>query len=195
MIETTENHDSPSRELITKLMDLAMPPFEQFVAHVANLKNECDKAGELTEENRRLFEEYEQALLSGRGEYENTIAKLVSENFTAEEVAVAKLFFESPFAKVMNKFFAFGAEVSNASTAWTTKVLESCPDTWKMLMENVGKWQRKNTPESWETKIPESPPGSDGWSEVAAAPAPAEELSVGNLAEEEAEIARLRESP
>jgi len=175
---------------IEALMTLSMPPFENFLAHCAALKEECDKAGELNNERARLFDEYRDALLAARGEYEDLIKKIIREQLDADTVKMLVSFYSGPMHKAVERAIGLGPVVNNIGTVWTTKVLERCPDTWKMLVSNVGAWQQKNTPEGFETILPDGPPGTDGWKPVAV-PTEAEEF-VPPAPEEEAELARMR---
>ncbi len=148
---------TPTKEKAFELMKLAMPPFAQFLEHGNALKGECEKAGELTPERAALFQQYANALEAGRASYEDEIAKFICEQATAEEVDTLIAFFASPAHRVVEKFLTLGTTVNAIGTAWQTKVLESCPDTWQMIVEQVGLWQEKNTPETCEVTIPESP--------------------------------------
>lgn len=175
--------DNPAR----KLMQLAMPPFEQFLEHCAALRNECEKAEALNDERAKLFDEYKAALISARPEYEADIEKFISEQFTAEEIDQLITFFDGPLHKLVEKSLSLSPLVSNIGTGWTTRVLESCPDVWQMLVQDVGAWQDKNTPKGSKVMLPSLP---GGWNPVEK---PAEELVLPDASAEEAELAKMRD--
>jgi hypothetical protein len=151
---TTER---PTKVKSLALMQLAMPPFENFLEHGDALRGEAEKAGVLTDDKAALFDEYRNALLTSRSEYEDQISALICEQFSEEEVDLLISFYSGPMSKVVDKAFQLASVVDGIGTAWRTKVLERCPDTWKMMMEGVGEWSKKNMPESWDVNIPDSP--------------------------------------
>lgn len=150
---------------VDQLMHLAMPSFEHFLEHSMALKTECEKAGALTTENAALFDKYRQALLDARGEYDAAIAKFIGEQFTSEEVDLLVTFYGSPTRAAVEKALGLSPLVNNIGTAWTTRVLESCPDVWKMIMDSVANWQRKNQPEDAALHVPDAPPNRE-WKRV-----------------------------
>lgn len=186
----------PTRDQAFELMKISMPPFEMFLEHCAALKSECETAGDLSDEKAALFDQYRDALVHARDEYESSIARLICEQFTADEVSALIDFYKSPVFKVVEKALALGPVVANVGVAWRTKVLESCPDTWKMLIENVAAWQEKNLPEGSRVATPNKPgeiPGADGWERIDDQPQAAEEF-IPVAAEEEAELERMRKA-
>ncbi|MES2179857.1 MAG: hypothetical protein V4550_18495 [Gemmatimonadota bacterium] len=140
-----------------------------------------------------MFDEYEKALLVGQSDYENQIADLICAELDADEVESLIEFFNGPAFKALTKSQALGGRVAEIGSNWQTRVLESCPDTWQMLVEHVGAWQEKNSPEGSTTILPESPNGN-GWKRVSDIGKPAEEL-VMDTATEEAEMAAMRSDP
>ena len=183
----------PSKDKALLLMSSSMPPFEKFLEHCSALQEECEKAGALTPERTDLFAQYREALIAARAEYEDLIANFVCDNFSDDEIALLVAFYDSPTHKVVEKALGLSADINNIGTAWQTKVLERCPEVWKMLMDNVGEWQEKNMPKDTEISIPDAPPARDGWKRVEPAPMAAEEF-VPSAAVEEAELERLRSS-
>lgn len=157
------------------LMHLSMPTFEKFLEHATELRSECDKAGAMTPERAMLFDQYRDALIGARKEYEDLIAAFICDKFTDDEIDALIGFYSGPLHKTVEKALGLGAVVNNIGTAWQTKVLERCPDTWKMLMENIGEWQEKNTPSNSEVIIPDAPPGREGWKRINLKSIPAEE--------------------
>lgn len=174
-----------------ELMRLSMPPFEQFLEHCAELKAECEKANDLTPEKATLFDQYRDALIAARGDYEDQIAGVICEHFAAEEVSALIDFYTGPVFKIVEKALGLGAIVANIGTTWRTKVLEQCPDVWKMLIENVAQWQARNLPEGSTVKTPASPNEAEGWARLDDQPQPAEEF-IPVAPEEEAELERMR---
>lgn len=163
----TDISPRPTPAKALELMRASMPPFEAFLEHATTLKGECEKAGELTPERAALFDIYKEALATARGDYENSIADLICENFFADEVDLLITCYTGPMHKALEKALGLAPTVNNLGTLWQTKVLESCPDVWKMLMDNVGLWQRKNTPEAWDVTTADVPPSADtGWKKV-----------------------------
>lgn len=155
----------PSKEQALALMQLAMPSFEKFLEHSTVLKNECEKAEALTPERAKLFDQYTNALNQARVEYEDTVMKLICEQFSTDEINILIDFYTTSVHLIVEKALGFSTIIHNIGVAWRTRVFERCPDVWKMLMENVGEWQRKNTPENCEVILPDAPPnhGRDGW--------------------------------
>ena len=101
-------------------------------------------------------------------------------------------------SKLVERMLSMSATVNNLGTAWNTKVLERCPETWQMLVQNVGKWQEKNTPEGTGVELP-STPGEEGWRAV---DVPHQAVDVSgdgwvpvDTSAEEAELARMKEAP
>ncbi len=189
--DSTTTPERPTKDAALQLMQLSMPPFDNFLAHCASLKAECEKANALTPERAALFDLYRDALLAARTEYEDAIAEVICTQFTAEETVLLITFYTGPMHKVVEKALGLGVTVSNIGTEWQTKILERCPDVWKMLIENVAEWQDKNTPEGWETVTPDSP-GNDGWHKFEGKSA---EEFVPPAPEEEEELVRMQQIP
>lgn len=145
----------PFKEKALQLMTLALPPFEAFLEHGDILRTECDKAGELTPENAKAFDDYRNMLISKRDEYEDEIAELICEESTAEDVDLLIEFYKgSSTFKAVEKMLALGTKVDGIGTAWRTRQLENCPDTWKMLIDRAGLWVQKNTPAGTQVIVP-----------------------------------------
>lgn len=184
----------PSKSAVLTLMAASMPPFEKFLEHATALKGECEKANALTAERAANFDQYSAALLADRENYEDHVANIICENFTAEEVDLLIAFYASPTCKAVEKALGLGAVISNLGTQWQTQVLERCPNTWQMLMADAGEWQAKNTPEGSEVIVADVPPSASNWKRVefaSEAAKPAEEY-VPNAPTEEAELERMR---
>lgn len=149
-----------------RLMHHSMPPFEDFLEQTNKLEEECERAGDLNSEKKGLFTKYRTALLDAREEYEDAIAQFICAHFTSEEIDQLIAFYEGPLSKVIEKALALGPTVADIGTTWRTKVLERCPDTWKMFIECAGRWQEKNSPEGTTVALPESPNEAEGWRKV-----------------------------
>lgn len=176
---------------VLDLMHMSMPSFETFLEHTTTLKSECEKAGAMTPEREVLFTQYREALVAARGEYDDVIATFIGEHFATDEIETLIAFYSSPTFKVVEKALGLGATINNLSTAWQTKVLERCPDVWKMLVENIGEWQKVNTPEDSEVTIPDAPPSNGGWKRIDLKSVPAEEY-IPTASAEEAELAKMQ---
>ena len=181
-----------------ELMRQSMPPFERFLEHCTALKSECEKAGELTAERAALFDAYRDQLIARRSVYEERVADNICQHFTGDEVDLLTSFYGSAMHRAVEKALGLSTVINNLGTLWQTEVLESCPDTWKMIMDNVGEWQRKNTPEDCDVVTPEAPPDRGAWRRVnlhvVGAAKPDEEY-VPAAPQEEAELARLQQEP
>lgn len=186
----------PSAEAVKSLMQISMPPFEKFLEHTMVLRHECEKAGKLTPERAAKFNQYEAALLGARGEYEDQIADLICDNFTAEEVDALLVFFNGPAFVALQKSQNLAAVVMNIGTVWRTRVNERCPDFWSMIMHDAGEWQQINSPEGSEVIVADVPPSASGWKKIEMTPGSAKvaEEFVPGAPEEEAELERMRDT-
>lgn len=174
-----------------RLMSLSMPPFAQFLDHTAVLRDECEKAGDLTPENAAAFDEWRNAMLAAREEYESAIENVIVENFSLDEVRALIEFFEGPAFALLQKSQSLGGTVAEIATEWRTRVLERCPAAHALLLGKAVEWQEKNQPANWRT-VSKEQMSSENWKSVDA-PRQAEEFSP-HLSEEEREIENIRNS-
>lgn len=172
----------PTKEQALELMKLSMPPFEQFLEHCSALKSECEKAGALTPERIALFDQYKDALLAQRSTYEDAIAELICQSMTTEEVQLLHTFFTGPMFQALQKAQDLGGQVADIGMTWQTQTLESCKETWQMIVENVGEWQMKNMPGT-QVNLPDAPGDASQWKRIDATAQASEYIPAGTTDE------------
>lgn len=166
----TEESKTPTelQNKIKRLMSHNMPPFATFVAHNMKLREECEKAGRLTEERAALFAAYEKVLKESEDEYHASVEEFIATRFSTQEIDDLVTFYEGPLHALLSKMLALGPEVHDIGMQWATRCLERCPETWQMFMDNINEWQRANLPEDVGVVSGRQPGEDDDWVAVKA---------------------------